>query len=147
MNIREFIKQTVPVERRKLETYKEQNSKLEQIERTLTELDDEVAAKIPSFYPEWKLTSYSTGDRVLYNDVLYKCLQSHEAQETWTPEDAPSLWAKVINEGIPEWEQPSSTNPYMKGDKVKHNGETWESLIDNNVWEPSDSVPTLWRKV
>ena len=25
----------------------------------------------------------------------------------------------------------------MKGDKVKHNGKTWESDIDNNVWEPS----------
>ena len=38
---------------------------------------------------------------------------------------------------IPEWEQPSSVNPYMKGDKVTHNGKTWESSIDNNVWEPS----------
>ena len=37
---------------------------------------------------------------------------------------------------IPEWEQPESTNPYMKGDKVKHNDKTWVSDIDNNVWEP-----------
>lgn len=27
--------------------------------------------------------------------------------------------------GIPEWEQPDSTNPYMAGDKVAHNGKTW----------------------
>ena len=37
---------------------------------------------------------------------------------------------------IPEWEQPDSTNPYMKGDKVTHGGKTWVSDIDNNVWEP-----------
>ena len=53
--------------------------------------------------------------------------------------DAPSLWAKVLipdPEVIPVWEQPESTNPYMKGDKVKHKGKTWSSTIDNNVWEP-----------
>ena len=33
-------------------------------------------------------------------------------------------------------EQPSSTNPYSKGDKVKHNGKIWTSDIDGNVWEP-----------
>ena len=30
----------------------------------------------------------------------------------------------------PEWEQPGSTNGYSKGDKVTHNGKTWESLVD-----------------
>ena len=35
------------------------------------------------------------------------------------------------------WIQPNSTNPYMKGDKVTHNGKTWVSDVDNNVWEPS----------
>ena len=24
----------------------------------------------------------------------------------------------------------------MKGDRVTHKGKTWESTIDNNVWEP-----------
>ena len=38
--------------------------------------------------------------------------------------------------GIGEWKQPDSTNPYQKGDKVTHNGKTWESTADNNVWEP-----------
>ena len=32
--------------------------------------------------------------------------------------------------------QPDSTNPYAKGDKVTHNGKTWQSTTDNNVWEP-----------
>ena len=51
----------------------------------------------------------------------------------------PSLWAKVLipdPDVIPELEQPDSTYPYMIGDRVTHNGVTWESTIDNNVWEP-----------
>ena len=46
-------------------------------------------------------------------------------------------WSDYIDpEVIPEWEQPDSTNPYMMGDKVTHNEKTWESTVDNNVWEP-----------
>ena len=46
-------------------------------------------------------------------------------------------WKGRRMEDIGEWAQPDSTNPYMKGDRVTHNGHTWESDIDNNVWEPS----------
>lgn len=102
--------------------------------------DDQTALAGKDLYPLWNETNaYGKNDRVRYNGDLYKCLQSHTAQATWTPTDAPSLWAKVLipdPEVIPEWEQPESTNPYMKGDKVKHSGKTWSSTIDNNVWEP-----------
>lgn len=102
--------------------------------------DDQTALAGKELYPLWNETEvYKAGDRVRYDEILYKCLQNHTAQASWTPTDAPSLWAKVLiptPAEIPEWEQPESTNPYMKGDKVKHNGKTWESTIDNNVWEP-----------
>ena len=102
---------------------------------------DEMSLEVPNLYPIWKVnTDYITGDRVLYNDTLYKVLQDHTSQETWKPTDAPSLFSKVlipVSDVIPAWVQPDSTNAYMKGDKVKHNGKTWESDIDNNVWEPS----------
>ena len=103
-------------------------------------LTDEQAATVPTLYRPWESgIDYVVGERRLYKDVLYKCLQAHTAQETWNPADAPSLWAKVLIPDptvIPEWEQPDSTNPYMKGDKVTHNGKTWVSDVDNNVWEP-----------
>ena len=35
----------------------------------------------------------------------------------------------------------------MAGDKVSHNGKHWVSAVDNNVWEPSEAVPTLWMEV
>ena len=101
---------------------------------------DEQALKVPSLYPAWKPgMDCKAGDRVQHRGVLYKVLQDHTSQETWTPDAAPSLFSIVLipDPGtIPEWVQPSSTNPYMAGDKVTHNGKTWVSDIDNNVWEP-----------
>lgn len=110
------------------------------IEKASMSLSDEDALEAVEFFPAWNVPAdYVVGDRVRYNGLLYKCLQSHTSQATWTPTDAPSLWAQVLipdPEVIPEWVQPESTNPYMKGDKVKHNGKTWICDIDNNVWEP-----------
>ena len=110
-----------------------------QIESLAETLNDESALQTPELFQNWhENVSYEAGARVRYEDILYKCLQTHTSQSTWTPIDAPSLWAKVLIPGdeIPEWEQPDSTNPYMNGDKVIHNGKTWISIIDNNVWEP-----------
>lgn len=101
---------------------------------------DEQALKASALYQKWKVgTDYQKDERVLYNDILYKVLTDHTSQADWTPDAAPSLFAKVLipdKNVIPEWEQPESTNPYGKGDKVTHNGKTWRSTIDGNVWEP-----------
>lgn len=103
-------------------------------------LTDEQALHAVAIYPLWRSDGeYQKDDRVRYGDVLYKCLTPHTAQPSWTPTDAPSLWAKVVTSETGEplpWQQPDNTNPFMKGDKVTHNGQTWVSTIDNNVWEP-----------
>ena len=101
---------------------------------------DEMSLQVPNLYPVWKKdVAYKTGERVLYNDTLYKVLQDHTSQETWTPVDAPSLFAQVLipNENVtPEWVQPDSTNAYKSGDKVLFNGQVYVSTVDNNVWSP-----------
>lgn len=82
---------------------------------------------------------YTVGQRLQYEGILYTVLQAHTSQPTWTPTDAPSLFAKVLIPDptvIPEWEQPDSTNPYQVGDKVTHNGKTWVCNTPNCVWEP-----------
>lgn len=110
------------------------------IEKASESLEDADALEAVQLFPLWaKDGEYAEGVRVRYNGILYRCITPHSAQETWNPAAAPSLWAKVLipdSDVIPEWEQPDSTNPYMKGDKVKHNGNTWVSDVDNNVWEP-----------
>ena len=110
---------------------------------------DEQALNSIALYPEWKAdVDYTVGQRVLYNSVLYKVLQAHTSQADWTPDVSHSLFAQILipdENVIPEWVQPDSTNPYMKGDKVTHNGITYESLIDNNVWEPGViGTESLW---
>ena len=110
---------------------------------------DEQALNSIALYPEWKVdVDYTVGQRVLYNSVLYKVLQAHTSQADWTPDVSHSLFAQILipdENVIPEWVQPDSTNPYMKGNKVTHNGITYESLIDNNVWEPGViGTESLW---
>ncbi len=110
------------------------------IESLADGLEDTAALEVVELFPKWSVdTSYTIDKRVRYNDILYKCLQSHTSQAQWNPEDASSLWARVLipdPDVIPDWIQPSSTNPYMIGDKVRHNDKVWISIVDNNVWEP-----------
>lgn len=124
------------------------------VKTAISYLSDEQALTVKDLYADWDENGvgYTAGDRVKYNGKLYKCLQAHTSQADWTPEAAPSLWAEILagQEGtaIGEWVQPESTNPYKKGDKVTHNGKTWESLVDGNVWEPgAQGSESLWKEV
>ena len=117
------------------------------IEKAALSLSDEDALEAVNLFEQWHDgISYEEGQRVQYENILYKCLQSHTAQAGWTPTAAASLWAKVLipdENVIPEWEQPSSTNPYMRGDKVMFEGQIYESTIDNNIWSPA-AFPQGW---
>lgn len=109
------------------------------IEKLSADLPDSEAYTAPELFPMWTLKEYAQGDRVQYNGLLYKCLQSHTAQADWTPDTAVSLWVKVDDPSIeyPEWHQPQGAHDaYSKGDKVSHNGKHWQSDVDGNVWEP-----------
>lgn len=110
------------------------------IEQTSVNLTDEEALTGIELFPVWKADGvYSVGDRVRYEDTLYKCLQNHTAQADWKPSEAVSLWVRVDDPGIefPEWIQPvGAADAYPMGAKVSHNGKHWISVVDNNVWMP-----------
>lgn len=110
--------------------------------------DEEALDNILAF-PRWEVgREYAKDERIRYNDVLYKVLQNHTSQADWTPDVAVSLYVRVNIEEWPEWVQPTGAHDaYNKGDKVSHNEKHWESLIDANVYEPTESVPTLWKEV
>ena len=121
----------------------------------LPDLTDEQALEMPLLFPKWQAgKEYVVGDRVLYLGTLYKVIQAHTSQQGWEPDITPSLFAKNLivkdDDGgqvdIPEWEQPGSTNPYMKGDKVRFEGKIYQSLIDQNVWSPA-AYPQGWEEV
>ena len=111
------------------------------IEKAAVSLNDTDALDGVMLFEKWSgdSKSYTVGQRLQYNGILYTVLQAHTSQPEWTPTDAPSLFAKVLIPDptvVPEWEQPDSTNPYQVGDKVTHNGKTWVCNTPNNVWEP-----------
>lgn len=118
-----------------------------------SDLTDEEIKTAASMFPEWAAgLNYIPGMKIKRNDVLYNVLQVHTSQIGWEPENAPSLFAKVLTDpsGAPQvWQQPDSTNPYMIGDRVLYPDETglvYESLIDNNTWSP-EAYPQGWRLV
>jgi hypothetical protein len=110
------------------------------IEKAANALTDEDALKAPVIFEHWQPNHhYPIGKRLYYDGKLYSVLIEHDSLDTWMPDVAPSLFAEVLipDPGeIPEWIQPGSTNPYMKGDKVRHNNKTWISTMDYNVFEP-----------
>lgn len=123
------------------------------IEILAENLDDEAASSAAELFPNWSVgTKYEKDERVRYNGVLYKVLQSHTSQGDWTPDTAFSLFARVLipdPDVIPVWEQPDSTNPYMKGNKVHYptaDDGIYESTVDNNVRSPAD-YPDGWKIV
>ena len=136
-----------------IEKARELRALIEKAMTVTTSLTEEEAIAATCMYPHWSGDSiaYVKGQRVQYDGTLYTVLQAHTSQAGWKPTAAPSLFAKVLIPDpsvVPEWEQPDSTNPYMKGDKVKHNGKTWVSLVDNNVWEPGvTGTAALWQEV
>lgn len=113
--------------------------------------DDAEALEVKFLYKEFEAQigrDLAVGEYIQYNDKLYKVLQAHKVQLNWNPVDAPSLFAEVLTdptgETILEWKQPSSTNAYQIGDKVIFEGKTYECILANNVWSPTE-YPAGWR--
>ncbi len=100
-------------------------------------LSDEVALEAVAIYPLWMCTSYAVGDRVQYNEKLYKCVQAHTAQADWTPDATAALWVAVSLDEYPEWVQPTGAHDaYNKGDKVSYNGKHYVCTTNANVYAP-----------
>lgn len=116
---------------------------------TIKDLTDEEALEIAALYPTWisKIDSeVSVGERVWYNEKLYKVIQAHTVQNDWTPDVATSLFAEVSIEEYPEWVRPTSAETaYNEGDKVAFEGEHYMSLINANTWSPTE-YPAGWQK-
>lgn len=119
--------------------------KIEDLAITMT---DEEGLEFVDLFVNWATdTTYAVGDRVKYEDTLYKCVQAHTSQNDWTPDLTPALWTRVTVEEWPEWIQPTGAqDAYMTGDKVTFQGQHYISLIDNNTWSPS-AYPRGWEEV
>ena len=100
-------------------------------------LSDEEALGVAALYPTWTSKigqNLAVGERLWYDGSLYKVIQTHTAQDNWTPSEAVSLFTKVSIAEYPDWVQPTGTqDAYNTGDKVTYDGKHWVSTADANV--------------
>lgn len=133
-----------------ISTMEEAEMLREQLDNIIGLFTDEEAIEHPILFPKWQVgKNYAAGERIRYGSRIFKVLQTHLSQADWTPSRATSLFAEILTSesGEPqEWQQPSSTNPYLTGDKVIFEGNIYESLIDNNVWSPAE-YPIGWQLI
>jgi len=116
----------------------------EQIQATTFKAAD--APKVVALFPQWAVgLAVKVGDIYAYNNKIVQCVQAHTTQADWTPDVTPALWTIYRDPAaISEWVQPTgSQDAYALGAKVTHNGKTWSSNVNANVWEP----PTQWTEV
>lgn len=75
---------------------------IDAVKRIREELTDEKALDYIVLYHDWTVgEDLSVGERIEYEGKLYKVVQAHTTQESWTPDLTPSLFEPidVINEG------------------------------------------------
>lgn len=119
------------------------------------ESDSTLVDSYISYLSEWKEgVNYLIGRKIIYNNNVYKVVQSHLSQVGWEPDKAISLFSlfsksisDVVNGEVLEFVKPTGAHDsYMKGDKVRFEGSVYESLIDSNVYSPAE-YPNGWRKI
>lgn len=78
--------------------------------------------------------------------TVQKIKETVESGGTVVPEPEPTP-----QEEYPAWEPYNGIQPvkYQTGSKVSHNGKKWESMVDNNVWEPGafGVGDTIWKEI
>ncbi len=114
-------------------------ARIAQMNTILTTLTDETALESAVLFPVWHQgEAYEVGARIRYNDKLYRVVQAHTSQLGWEPDITPALFTEITMPGtIAEWKQPTGAqDAYNTGDRVTYNEQTWESTVDNNVWQP-----------
>jgi len=125
-----------------------------QIASELDTLPDEDVAELAYLYDEWSGdgVAYAIDDIVRVGDVPYRVIQAHTSQADWTPATAASLFTplRTVTGPNPDpWVQPTGAqDAYAIDALVTHNGSTWKSLVDANVWEPGAvGSDALWEVV
>lgn len=119
------------------------SARLEQMGTALAKLPDEAAVDVTTLFRKWEAgLTVAAGERLQWQDKLYRVVQAHTTQAGWEPDKTPALFTEIAKPGeIPVWRQPTGAqDAYMTGDKV-HFPEAadpvYMSNCDNNVWAPN----------
>ncbi|MDR2463732.1 MAG: hypothetical protein LBD30_08145, partial [Verrucomicrobiales bacterium] len=98
---------------------------------------------------EWRAGELAlAGQTRRFGEQVWRAVQAHLTQTGWEPPAVPALWTPVSDSGgAPAWTQPTGAHDaYALGALVTHGGAAWQSLVANNVWEPTAANATLWQR-
>ena len=116
---------------------------MEMMHKAAVSLEDEDALEAVELFPLWVTDkAYEVDERIRYGEKLYRCVQAHTSQASWTPDLTPALWTEVAKPGeIPVWKQPTGAqDAYRIGDKVhfpEKQDPVYICTIDYNVYAPN----------
>ena len=83
-------------------------------------LSDNDALDGIELFPLWGTNKqYEVGNRLRYNERLYKVLQNHISQADWLPNITPSLYAEVERQG--QGDTPDNPIPYNNNMELLEN--------------------------
>ena len=114
------------------------------------ELSDEVASHMPSLFPTLGGNGelVKAGTKINWNETIKKAAVDLWDIETNNPDNAPTLWEDLLyiagDRVIPE--VITATGAFNKGELGWWNGTRYESLIDANVWNPTQYADG-WREI
>lgn len=109
------------------------------VDGLLADLPDDTYDSVLPLFPDWVSgEAVAVGTVRVFDGALYRVVQAHTTQADWTPDQTPALWKVHRPAGaVADWVQPSGGHDaYAAGDLVTHNGATWQSTVDANVWAP-----------
>ena len=114
--------------------------------------EDKEASEVPSLYPkmDYDGSLIAAGERINFNDVLYKAAVDLWDIEANNPINAPTLWEEIAyHEGvriIPETITVTTAFALGEYGYWKANGKTYKSLLNNNVYTPA-TYPQGWEEI
>ena len=122
-------------------------------EQRLTAIADTVTPEhariLAPLLPAWTAGETVTDGALRSHDgTIWEVIpgQGHTTLPDWTPPATPALWRRWRDPDpdTPEpWIQPTGAHDaYRLGDLVAHNGATWRSDHDANIWEPGVAMWT-----
>lgn len=102
--------------------------------------------------PDWRAgLAVQTGQVYGFEGNLYEVIQAHTTQGDWLPNVSFALFKRFYEPADDPWpwRQPQGAHDrYRLGARVLHNGFTWRSENDANVWEPgSVGAESLWTNL
>lgn len=140
----------------------EQEQSIKSILKTITlakDLSHDQKEEILSRYEEYQEDKeYKEGDKFTFEGKIYEVIQEHRSQTTWIPSSTPALYKEFLNvkikdeagnesEVVAEFRKPTGAHDaYQKGDKVSFEGAIYESIIDANVYSPTEFADG-WKKI